>query len=371
MNDPGAAADGRGRAPDPGARPGARPGAPVVDVHAHVVLEDLLTGPAAVDPSLIERRDVSGRHRLFVKGRELASVVGEFVDPAVMAAEAGATGVDHLVLSPWVGLLPMGIPAADARRRCEAHNEAMARTVAADPERLSGLGAAPLEHPAEAVAALRAACGSGLSGIEVAAEAADFLGDEALEPFWAAAEELGAVIFVHPSTRAISVGALDHHYLWNTIGNPAETAIAGAHLATSGVLERHPELRVVLAHGGGALPALGGRLAHGQRAVKAARGNLSEPIERSLARFYYDTITHDTKLLRRLVEDAGAERVLLGSDRPFDMGDPDPVGSVRALGLGAEDEAAVLGANALRLLGHHDRALDVGKKEVGKKKGAA
>ena len=322
----------------------------VVDAHSHIVVGDLFAGDDALDPSFAELRDVTGRARLFAGGRELTSVVGEFVDPVRIAAEAAVAGVDHLVVSPWVQLLPMQLPAFEARRRCEVQHAALARLVASDPARFSAVGAVPVDYPTEAVAVLREACAAGLSGVELAASAGNYLGDEGLEPFWAAAEELGALLFVHPATRGISLRALDDHYLWNTVGNPAETAIAGAHLVLAGVLERHPGLRVLLAHGGGALPAVCGRLAHGQRAVAAARGRLHEPVESSIARFYFDTVTHDARQLRRLVDDFGSDRVLLGSDRPFDMGDPDPAGTVRALGLEPADEAAVLGTNAARLL---------------------
>ncbi len=322
----------------------------VVDAHAHIVVGDLFAGDDALDPSFAELRDVTGRARLFAGGRELTSVVGEFIDPARMAAEAAASGVDHLLVSPWVQLLPMQLPALEARRRCEVQHAALARLVASDPKRFSAVGAVPIDHPAEAVAVLSEACAAGLSGVELAASAGNYLGDDALEPFWAAAEELGAILFVHPATRGISLRALDDHYLWNTVGNPAETAIAGARLVLAGVLERHPGLRVLLAHGGGALPAVCGRLAHGQRVVAAARGRLREPLESSIARLHFDTVTHDPSQLRRLVDDFGSDRVLLGSDRPFDMGDPDPVGTVRALGLEPADEAAVLGTNAARLL---------------------
>lgn len=329
------------------------PGGPlgVVDAHAHIVVGELFSSGDPLPPMMAELRDVGGRRRVFTQGHELSSVVGEFVDPGVMAENAGAEGVDHLLLSPWVQLLPMGLPALEARRRCEVQQEALARLVAGDPRRFSALGAVPIDFPQEAVAALRAARAGGMAGVEVAANAGNYLGDDDLEPFWAAAEELGAIVFVHPATRGIALPALDQHYLWNTVGNPAETAIAAAHLTLSGVLERHPDLRVVLAHGGGALPSVVGRLRRGQAAVPAAGGRLTQPVERSLARFYFDSVTHDRRQLRRLVGDFGADRVLLGSDRPFDMGDPDPVGAVRELGLTPSDESAVLGLNAARLLG--------------------
>jgi aminocarboxymuconate-semialdehyde decarboxylase len=323
----------------------------IVDVQAHIVPGELLVGADALDPSLAELRDVAGRQRLFTKGRELTSIVGEFVDPVRMAAEAAAAGIDHLLLSPWVQLLPAGLPPAVARRRCEVLHAALAGVVASDPARFSAVGAVPIDYPSEAVATLRAARSAGLAGVEVPASAGNYLGDEALEPCWAAAEELGAVVLVHPATRGIALPALDDFYLWNTVGNPVETAVAGAHLALTGALERHPDLRVLLAHGGGALPGIRGRLRHGHSAVPSARGRLSGPIDDSLARFYFDTVTHDVLQLRRLVDDFGADRVLLGSDRPFDMGDPHPVGTVRSLGLSPAGETAVLGANAARLLG--------------------
>ena len=322
----------------------------VVDVHAHVVVDAMVDGPDAVDANHATSRIVEGSRRLFVGGKELGSVVGEFFDPAVMLAQARLAGIDRLVLSPWVQLLPGEMSARSASRQCEVQNASLAAMVASDPLRLSALGAVPIAYPREAARALDEACDAGLCGLELPASAAGYLGDPSLEPFWARAEARHAVLFVHPSTHGVGVPALEHHYLWNTVGNPMETAIAAATLALGGVLERHPDLVVVLAHAGGALPALAGRLGHGQRAVAAASGRLTEPIRASLARFYVDTITHDPRLLRHVVEDFGAEHVLCGSDRPFDMGDPDPVGTVRSAGLDPADEAAVLGGNALRLI---------------------
>lgn len=322
----------------------------MVDVHAHVVVGPMIEGPDAVDPGFASVRLVDGRRRLIVRGRELGSVVGEFFDPTAMVAQAASAGIDRVVLSPWVQLLPEGMPPRAARRRCEVQNAALATIVASDPGHVSALGAVPIEQPGEAVRVLDDACDAGLCGVELSASSARYLGDDALEPVWAAAEARGAIILVHPSTRGVPLPALDRHYLWNTIGNPVETAVAAANLALGGVLQHHPGLVVVLAHGGGALPALAGRLRHGQRTVVAARGALTEPLDASLGRFHVDSITHDPRLLKRLVDDIGADRVLLGSDRPFDMGDADPVGSVRRAELAADEEAAVLGGNARRLI---------------------
>lgn len=263
----------------------------IVDVHSHVMLGE----------------------------RPPASVVGDCADPEAILEE---TGVDHVVLSPWVALL-----GSDHRAR----NEALAALVG---ERVSALGSVPLEEPEE----LRAVLDAGLAGVEVPASVDGvYLGDERFEPFWAAAEELRALVFVHPTTRAFD---WPDFYLWNTVGNPFETTIAAAHMVMAGVLERHPGLRVVLAHGGGALPVLRGRL----RRVSALRG-WADP-EASIRRFYFDTVTHDPTVLRELAAFVGPDRVVLGTDHPFDMGDPDPLATVRAAGLDPD----ALGANAERLL---------------------
>jgi aminocarboxymuconate-semialdehyde decarboxylase len=174
----------------------------------------------------------------------------------------------------------------------------------------------------------------------------DYLGHERFRAFWAAAEETAALVFVHPTTRGFQLPVMDDHYLWNTVGNPLETTITAAHLVASGVLDDHPRLRVLLAHGGGALPALRGRLAHEQTFHPPGRDVLA-----ALRRFYVDTVVHDVEVLRGLVDFFGADRVLCGSDYPFDMGVERPAELVRALGLPPGQEEQILGGNALRLLG--------------------
>ena len=159
---------------------------------------------------------------------------------------------------------------------------------------------------------------------------------------------------MHPTTRGFGIEALDAYYLWNTVGNPLETTVTAAHLVMAGVLERHPDLRILLAHAGGAVQALRGRLCHSHTFQPDARSRLTESPVESIRRFYFDTITHDETLLRATIDFAGADRVLLGSDYPFDMGLERPAEPVRALGLDPADEALVLGGNALRLLGQEE-----------------
>lgn len=294
----------------------------VVDAHAHVIVPGLGAEVEWLDGAQVVR----------FGGREIRAAVREFLDLGRILEEQDAAGVDRVVLCPWVNLCGV----ATARQ-----NEALA---AMTRDRVSALGTVDPERPEE----LRQLMADGrLGGVEVPASVRGaYLGDERFREFWAAAEEADALVFIHPTTRGFSDPVFEEHYLWNTVGNPLETTITAAHLVMGGVLDEHPRLRVLLAHGGGAVLALRGRLAHEQSFHPPGRDVLS-----ALRRFYFDTVVHDVDVLRELVAFAGAERVLCGSDYPFDMGAERPADIVRALGLPADDEAAVLGGNALRLLG--------------------
>ena len=264
----------------------------IVDVHAHVIV-----GDAAPPPSMV------------------------FGDPLEAANDAG---IDRVVVSPWVRLLDGDV---------DALNE---RMLALRSDRIAVLGAVTLDAPE---------IPRELPGVEVPASiGGDYLGHDRFEPFWAAAEAGGKVVFIHPTTRAFD---WPDYYLWNTVGNPFETTVTAAHMVMAGVMERHPDLRVVLALGGGALLALRGRLRHAHAAIAAAKVRLREPPEASIKRFYFDTVTHDPRVLRDLADFVGADHVLLGTDHPFDMGDHDPLATVRAAGL----DPHALGANAEALFG--------------------
>jgi len=324
----------------------------IVDCHCHIVVAEMTTGavPRRWRPSL--RRGADGGTVVELDGRELRSVRGEFSDVCVMLEEAARQGVDHLLLSPWIMLVPVAAELGEALEVCAVQNHALSALAAARPGRLSALGAVPLQDPAAAAACLAGLMAlPGMRGAEVPASVAGvYLGDDRFEPFWEAAEATGALIFVHPTTTGLGLDALRPYYLWNSVGNPMETAVTAAHLAAAGVLERHPGLRLLLAHGGGGLLAVRGRLRRAFAVRPEARAASAEGPDASLRRFYYDSLTHDADLLAGLVAFAGADRVLLGSDRPFDMGCDDPAGDVRAL----RDERSrdlVLGGNAERLLG--------------------
>jgi aminocarboxymuconate-semialdehyde decarboxylase len=304
----------------------------IVDAHAHVIVPGLGA----------DVRWEDGAQVVVFEGRSIRSAVREFVDLERILQEQDRAGVDMVVLCPWVTLLG---------RESARQNEALAAMVG---ERVAALGTADLERPEELVELM----GDGrLSGIEVTASFdGDYLGAERFDDFWAAAEETRALIFIHPTTRGFGQPVFDDFYLWNAVGNPLETTVTAAHMVMAGVLERHPGLRVLLAHGGGALPALRGRLRHAHSFQPQARSRLGESPDDSLSRFYFDTVTHDENVLRELVALTGADRVLCGSDYPFDMGVERPAEIVRALGLAVDAERAILGGNALRLLGQEREA---------------
>lgn len=299
----------------------------IVDAHAHVIVPGL-----GAEVRWDERGQV-----VELGGKAIRSAVREFVDLSRILEEQERAGVDLVLLCPWVNLLG---------RETARQNEALAAMVG---DRVAALGTVDLDRPEELVALMR---DGRLSGVEVAASVdGDYLGHDRFRDFWAAAEETGALVFVHPTTRGFSIAALDDYYLWNAAGNPLETTVTAAHLVMAGVLEAHPRLKILLSHGGGAILALRGRLRHAHSFQPDAGSRLGESPVESIRRFHFDTVTHDATLLRALIEFAGAYRVLLGSDYPFDMGLERPAEPVRGLGLDPGDEAAVLGENALRLLG--------------------
>jgi len=294
----------------------------VVDAHAHVIVPGLGAEVAWDDRGQVVRYG----------GGEIRAALREFSDLGRILEEQDRAGVDVVVLAPWVNLCGVEV---------ERQNEALAGLVG---ERVAALGTVDLERPEQLVDLMR---DGRLSGVEIpAAPLGDYLGHERFREFWAAAQETRALVFVHPSSRGFGLPVLEEHYMWNTVGNPIETTVTAAHMVGAGVMDELPDLRVLLAHGGGALPWLRGRLAHEQAIHPPGRDVLA-----AIGRFFVDTVVHDVEVLRGMIDFFGVEHVLLGSDYPFDMGVEHPAEIVRALALAAGDEEAVLGGNALHLLG--------------------
>jgi aminocarboxymuconate-semialdehyde decarboxylase len=323
------------------------------DIHIHVTPPELCAhdgAPAPWQPRVV--RDGAGHQSLVeLKGRPMRSIVDELSELSIILPESAARGIDRLVISPWVSTLPLECAPGAAAEICRLQNAALARAANTYPGRVFAFGAVPLQDATLAAEVLAEALALGLVGAEITPSIANrWLGDPALEPFFAAAAEWRAPLFVHPGTHGLGLDVYGDYYLWNAVANPVETASAAAHLLMAGTLERHRDLIVVLAHGGGVLPAVVGRLERAFAVREEARQALQEGPRASFSRLHFDTVTHDRALLAALIAAVGADHVLLGSDHPFDMGLDDPVGDVRALGLSEAETALVLGENARALL---------------------
>ena len=325
-----------------------------IDVHAHILTEEtirLLHSEAPkVAPKLSDIDDQFGT--LDVAGSVYRHFPRGGWDLERRLQDMAASKVDVQVLSVCPQTFVYAQPPALAAAFARIQNEQLAKLVKARPDRFQAIGTLPMQAPKLAADELRHAVSKlGLRGAQIGSNVAGKnLDDPELEPVWATAAELDAFILLHPINVA-GMDRLSSYYLNNLIGNPLDTTIAAACLVFSGVLERHPSLKICLAHGGGFVPYQAGRFLHGWHVRKEPKSKLPKPPTESLGRFYFDTIVHSKDVLEFLVGNAGVNRVLLGSDYPFDMGMPDGVLQVRGLSIPASDQASILGGRAKALLG--------------------
>ena len=323
----------------------------IIDSHAHIIVPEILYEEAPAEewrPRVVWE---NGKQFVLYNGKRIRSATREFVWPDKIMSEMERSGVDGVLLCPWVSMVRYEAKAEESLAACQIQNEALAVLSKKYPGRISGLGLVPLQDIPTAIRELERLMKSGLKGIEMGTQINGvYPGDARFRPFWEACEALGTFVFIHP-VEGGGRAELNDYYMWNVIGNPMETTIAAGHLIFSGVLEAYPRLKILLAHGGGALPYLHGRLDRGFKQRTEINKVISHPPTDYVKQFYFDSITHDPAALCELVEFAGAEHVLLGSDYPFDMGNERPVDFVRSSGLTPEAERMILGENAKRLLG--------------------
>jgi len=321
----------------------------IIDTHAHIIVPEILH---EANPAEEWRPRVvwdNGKQFIEYNGKRIGSATREFVQVETILSEMQKSGVDAVLLCPWVSLVRYEANAEESLGSCQVQNEALLSLVIKYPKQISALGILPLQDVALATRELERLMKSGMKGVEIGTHVNGvYPGDVRFRPFWEACESLGAFVFIHP-VEGGGRAELRDYYMWNVIGNPMETTAAAGHLILSGVLEAYPRLKILLAHGGGALPYLHGRLDRGFRQRPEINKVISRPPTEYLKQFYFDTITHDPLVLKSLVDFAGADHVLLGSDYPFDMGNENPVELVRSAGLGAEAEELILGENAIRL----------------------
>ncbi|HSF80517.1 MAG TPA: amidohydrolase family protein [Anaerolineales bacterium] len=324
-----------------------------IDIHAHIIVPEITRDTA---PEQAWRPNVvweNGRQFVEFGGRRLSSALREFVKIEAILAEQDEAGVDVLLLTPWSSLFRYDAILDESIEANRIQNDALGRLVASHATRVRALGTVPLQDSQAAIAELkRSMLELGLAGVEIGTNVNGvYLGDPQFRPFWAAAEQLGALVQIHP-VRGIGGAIGREYYLWNAYANPAETALTAAHMILSGLLEEHPNLKICLLHGGGHLPYQIGRLDRAYQMRSEARQRISAPPSTYLKKFYFDTITHSAQALSYLVNLVGVSQVMLGSDYPFDMGYERPAEIVHQLpGLDQADRQAILGGNAQRLLG--------------------
>jgi aminocarboxymuconate-semialdehyde decarboxylase len=273
----------------------------------------------------------------------------KFIDLKQRIADMDAQGVTVQALSLTAPMVYWGDADLD-HKLATAWNDAASAAHQAYPKRLVALCTLPMLYPDRAVEELNRA--SKLPGIRGVYSGTNIngkdLSDPLFEPVWAQIEELGLPIFLHP-LQTVGGDRLRKFYLSNFIGNPIDTTIAASHLIFGGVLDRHPKLRFGLAHGGGALLILIGRMDHGWKVRPEAKQLPKAPSE-YLDRFYYDTITHSKQIMEFVISTVGAERVLLGSDYCFDMGYERPVQFLEQINLSSAQRKMILGGTAVKLL---------------------
>jgi aminocarboxymuconate-semialdehyde decarboxylase len=325
----------------------------VVDLHCHFI-----------PPALIDRLAKEGAaHSITVNDERTVSFAGRASTQKVPAGmlDLGRRlrwmdeqGIEVQVLSAWMDFSAYELDPEDGAWLARALNELTVEALAAHPDRFRAMAAVPLQAPELAADELRFALEAlGMVAVEIGtAIAGAELDDPVLEAFWDAAEALDALVLVHPPNRSLGYDRLQRYFFDNIVSNPAEETIAAAHLIFGGVLERHPALRVFLTHGGGFLPYQIGRQDRGFAARPGVTAtHLNTPPSTFLRRFFYDTVVHSPDAIRFLASRVGADRVLLGSDYPFAMGDPEPLATVRTAGLSDDAVAAILGGNVADALG--------------------
>ena len=323
-----------------------------IDIHAHTVPEGLIRSLAGEVPAAApELQGEGGEWFLqYPDGRRSGPVPPGMFDVGARLEEMDKSGVDVQALSVPPTHFGYRLDPAAAADAVRLHNDEMIGMARAHPDRFVVLGALPLQDTDRALEELDRLAGiPEVAGVELGTNVAGRnLDDAALAPVWSALDRAGMAVVLHPDAVAGAERMRDH-YLHNFVGNPTDTTVAAGSLIFGGVLVRNPALRVALLHGGGFLPYQIGRFEHGWKVRPEPKQTLEVNPRELLGRFWFDTLTHDAASLRFLLDRVGPARLCLGSDYPFDMADPDPVGSVRSA-LGEEHLDAILETTPRELL---------------------
>jgi aminocarboxymuconate-semialdehyde decarboxylase len=318
-----------------------------IDVHQHVIPGNFFDAVKADPKGLGATLDGSVFHLSW--GYDYHWSTG-MVDMERRIRELDEARLDMNVISiaPW--LMGYAYPVDIARRVCAVINDGLAAIAAKYPSRFIPAATLPMQDVPTAIAELEARrfpaiqIGTNINGKNL--DAPELL------PFFQAAERLGTFVFLHPNeANTIGSDRLGSYHLRNLIGNPTETALAAASLMFGGVLDACPKLKLCLAHGGGSVPYIWGRWEHGQEVRAEGKVRTKTHISELIKKFYIDTITHSEPALRFLVEQHGADKILVGTDHPADMGDMRVVSRIEALDIPEESKLKILGKTAVGLLG--------------------
>lgn len=321
----------------------------VVDVHNHFYPPRYMQALRSGDSAVTIKTDADGNPEIHYPGDYNTAVPGHR-DIAYRQGVLEAAGVDTQVLS----LTTPGTHVENAERAVRLAamvNDEFAGIVAERSPRFAALATLPLNDPAASVFEFRRAVEQlGMPGAMLFSNVNGVaLADERYWPLYEVANDLGAVLHIHP-TNPISVEQMREFWLMPLVGFLFDTTVAAAHLVFSGVAERYPRINWVLSHLGGAIPYLAERLDRGYEAFPECRANIVKPPSEYLKTWHYDTVNFDHRSLEFAIGFAGASRVMAGSDYPHAIGSiPSMLKSLRAMNVSATDRAAILGGNAARL----------------------
>jgi aminocarboxymuconate-semialdehyde decarboxylase len=337
-----------------GARPGraTRPQSITIDIHSHVAVPqaaefvkphlDLATMPLA---------HFATRETKALNARQDSDRTPLMISHDKRLADLDAMGIDLQIVMCPPPQCYYTVPLDVAVKAARIVNEGVAAYVAKRPDRFVALGTAPMPDGGEAARELEHCMTAlGFRGVQILTNVAGReLSDPAFAPFWKKAEDLGAVVLIHPNGFT-AAQRLSRFYFNNVIGNPLESTIALHYLIFDGVLERHPNLKIVAVHGGGYLGAYSGRIDHAWGARSDARADLPKPPSSYLKKIFVDTVVFTPEQLAALVATFGADHVLMGTDYPYDMGEYDPLQHLDATAaVDAAARSAIAGGNAKKL----------------------
>jgi len=323
-----------------------------IDIHAHYYPQSFL------DLIAEEGKRFKADYRMTAEGFYLSAPAGsigplptKIIDLKQRIADMDEQGVLMQALSlttPMVNWADGDFSLKLAR----TWNDAASDAYRAYPSRFVALMILPMLDPDRAIDELnRAAKLPGMRGVYMGTNVDNHdLDDPLFEPILAKIEQLNLPVFLHP-LQTVGGERTKPFYLSNLLGNPFDAAIAGCHLIFGGVLDRHPKLQICLPHGGGTLPMLIGRVDHGAQVRREIKQlHLPQPPSAYMQRFTYDTIVHSMPVMGFLIQQVGAERILLGSDYCFDMGYERPVQFLEQINLTSAKQKMILGENAAELL---------------------